>query len=356
MILEKDRVAGISVRTGTSGKTLDAGGRYLLPGIVDLHTDAVERHAMPRPGAHLPVPAAFLEADRQLALAGITTAFDAAAFMDADRRSIERAKEMCGTVLGLRKDAMVRHELHVRCELPQQRSLEAVLDLLDVGGVRLVSVMDHTPGKGQFRDLASYEHFYREVRGATDAMLEGLGHGGRLSLVGRLDTLSRMAEESGAVLASHDDHSAEQVEALARRSGKISEFPVSLAAVRRAKELGLAVCLGAPNALRGRSASGNLSALEAIRLGLASALCSDYHPPAMLHAAFELVKRRTLTLPNASRLISFGPAHAMGIADRGMIQEGMLADLIVVGDRYGMPEVTHVMVGGRVIAAVNATF
>lgn len=355
VVIEEGRIAGVFDRAETSGETLDAAGCYLLPGMVDLHADAVERQAMPRPGARLPARIAFLEADRQLAFAGVTTAFDAVAFMDADLRGVERAEELCGAVLRLREDALVRHELHGRCELPQRRSLEAVLALLGEGGVRLVSVMDHTPGRGQFRDLASYERFYREVRGTDDAgyeaALEELRHGGGLSLVGRFDELSLAAEEAGAVLASHDDYSAEQVEAVARRGGKLSEFPVNLAAARGAKELGLAVCVGAPNALRGRSTSGNLSASDAIRLGLADALCSDYHSPSMLHAVFELARKKTLMLPAAVRLASSNPARAVGISDRGRIQEGGLADLIVVGERFGLPTVTYTIVAGTVVAS-----
>lgn len=244
VVLEEGYIAGVfDGRETTAGpETLEAAGSYVLPGIVDLHTDAVERQAMPRPGAHLPAGMAFVEADRLLAFSGITTAFDSIAFMDAHPRGVGRARELCSAVSSLREGALVRHELHTRCELPQRRSLEAVLDLLGGGGVGLVSVMDHTPGRGQFADLASYESFYREVRGANDeelvAALEETKRAD-ISLVGRFDVLTRTAKEAGTVLASHDDHTPEQVEAVARRGGKISEFPVNLPAARRAKELGL---------------------------------------------------------------------------------------------------------------------
>jgi alpha-D-ribose 1-methylphosphonate 5-triphosphate diphosphatase len=359
IILEEGRIAGISAQAETSGETLDAAGRYVLPGIVDLHTDVLERQAMPRPGVRLPATGAFLEADRQLALVGITTAFDAVAFMDADPRGVERAKELCEAVLYLREGALVRHELHARCELPQKSSVEAVIPLLGGGGTRLVSVMDHTPGRGQFADLASYESFYREVRGADDkgyeAALEELRHGGGLSLVGRFDELSRVAREASVVLASHDDHSVEHVGAVARRGGSISEFPVNLAAARGAKELGLSVCLGAPNALRGCSSSGNLSAVEAIKLGLVDALCSDYHPPAMLHAAFRLAREGVLSLPEAVDFVSSGPSRAVGFHRRGEIREGAAADLILVGEWFGLPTVTHTIRGGMIVASSYPT-
>lgn len=361
VVLEEGYIAGVfDGRETTAGpETLEAAGSYVLPGIVDLHTDAIERQAMPRPGAHLPAGMAFVEADRLLALSGIVTAFDSIAFMDAHPRGVGRARELCGAVSSLREGALVRHELHTRCELPQRRSLEAVLDLLGGGGVGLVSVMDHTPGRGQFADLASYESFYREVRGANDeelvAALEETTRGGGLSLVGRFDKLARKAEEAETVLASHDDHTPEQVEAVAWRAGKISEFPVNLPAARRAKELGLSVCMGAPNVLRGCSASGNLSAKEGIQLGLVDALCSDYHAPSMLHAAFKLAMDGTLDLSTAVGLISAGPAQAADLHDRGEIREGALADLIVVRERRGLPEVLHVVVGGRVVLTANAT-
>ena len=353
VVLEDGHIAGVIEGKETSSSSLEAAGCYVLPGIVDLHTDAVEQQTMPRPGAHLPAEIAFLEADRLLPLSGITTAFDAVAFMDAHPRGVERAKELCSGVLDLREDALVRHELHARCELPQQRSFEAVIELLGRSRVGLVSVMDHTPGRGQFADLASYESFYREVRGADDeefeAALQETKRGGGLSLVARFDRLAHAAGETGTVLASHDDHSPEQAEAVARRGGRISEFPVNLTAARSAKELDLSVCLGAPNALRGRSTSGNLSATEAIRLGLADLLCSDYHPPAILHAVFKLAEARVIDLPTAVGLISAGPARAAGLHDRGEIREGALADLIVVHERRGLPEVICVVVGGRIV-------
>lgn len=363
VVLEEGHIAGVFESREARGPILEAAGRYVLPGIVDLHTDALERQAMPRPGAHLPAEVAFLEADRMLALSGITTAFDAVAFMDANPRGISRAEELCAEVSRFREDGLVRHELHARCELTQRRAVDAVASLFGEvragGNARLVSVMDHTPGRGQFKDLASYERFYRKVRGADDeefeAVLTEARRGGGLSLVGRFDRLAHTVDKAGAVLASHDDHSPEQVEAVASRGARISEFPVNLPAARRAKELEFFVCVGAPNALRGCSSSGNLSATEAIQMGFIDALASDYHPPAMLHAAFKLARDKTLSLPAATRLISLGPARAAGLSNRGEIREGALADLIVVREHRGLPEVTHVVVSGRVVLAVNAT-
>lgn len=357
VVLEEGRIAGVSARTETSasGETLDAAGRYVLPGMVDLHTDALERESAPRPGAYLPNDAAFLAADRLLASCGVTTAFDSVAFMDALPRRVSRAQSLCEAVLDLRHEALVRHELHLRCELPQPSSVEAVEALLRRGAASLVSVMDHTPGRRQFRDFASYERFYRETRGADEevlnAALEAHEHSDDRTITKRMGRIFDAAREGGAVLASHDDDRPDEVRRLARRGLAVCEFPIDEKTARAAKGAGLVVCVGAPNALRGRSSGGNLSAREAIRKGLVDVLASDYHAPSMLLAAFRLADEGVLSLPGAVGLVCSRPARAAQMVDRGEIREGAAADVIVAGNRFGLPTVIHTIVAGTIAAS-----
>lgn len=205
--------------------------------------------------------------------------------------------------------------------------------------------------KKHFRDLEWFRRYW-ESRGRDEdeiaAALEEAEANGHGLAMDRVERVARIAAEHGAVLASHDDDTPERVELLARKGVRISEFPVNAESARRAGKLGLAVCMGAPNVVRGRSSGGNLSAAVAARLGLIDALCSDYHPPSMLQAAFKLARDGELALPAAVGLVTSGPARAAGLSGRGEIREGAVADLILVGERLGLPVVTHTIVGGAV--------
>lgn len=357
VVLEGGRIAGISCQAERTGETLDAGGRYVLPGMVDLHSDAIEKQLAPRPSVEFPEALAFLEIDRLFAASGVTTGFHGVSLMNGRSRGIERGRRLCGMVARFGGEGLVRHELHLRCELPQEEAVRAVEEVLGNGAVRIVSLMDHTPGQGQFRDLEWFRRYWsgdgadEEQIAAALAEAEVGDHGLAMD---RAERVARAAKEHGAVLASHDDDSEERVEALARLGVEVSEFPVNAASARRAQELGITVSMGAPNVVRGRSSGGNLSAREAVASGFLDALCSDYHPPSMLQAAFGLAREKLLTLPDAVALVTSGPACAVGIDDRGELREGAVADLIVVGERLGLPAVTHTMVGGTVVSETGA--
>lgn len=357
VVLEEGRIAGISQTPERSGRTLDAAGRYVLPGLVDLHCDAIEKQLSPRPGVEVPEALAFVEMDRLFALCGITTGFHALSFMQGQGREVERAQRLCALVHQFGGEGLVRHELHLRCELPQEASVGAVEAALRGSSGGISSVMDHTPGQGQFRDLEWFRRYWQEDVGADEtqiyAAIAEAEHSDPAIALDRVERIARAARHNGAILASHDDDTVEKVELLAERGVKISEFPINAESARRARDLGLAVCMGAPNALRGVSSGGNLSALEAIREGLVDALVSDYHPPSMLAAAFKLARENVLPLPVAVVLVTAGPAEAARLTDRGGIQPGATADLIIVGERAGTPTTTHTIVDGALVATAG---
>ena len=254
VVLEGGRISGVSRRAERGGEVLDAGGRYLLPGLIDLHSDAIEKQLAPRPGVELPAELAFLEMDRLFAGSGVTTGFHALSFMEGRGRDVERAIRLCSMVARLGGEGLVRHELHLRCELPQEGSVEAVESALGEWPVGMLSIMDHTPGQGQFRDLEWFRRYWIEDRGADDEqILAAIAEAGSREYAlatDRVERLSRAAARHGAVFASHDDDTAERVETLARWGVAISEFPINAPTARRARELGLAVCMGAPNVVR----------------------------------------------------------------------------------------------------------
>lgn len=357
VVLEEGRIAGVSQTPEGSGNTLDAAGRYVLPGLVDLHCDVIEKQLSPRPGVEVPEALAFVEMDRLFALCGITTGFHALSFMQGRGREVERAQRLCALVSRFRDEGLVRHESHLRCELPQECSVDAVEAALRRFSGGICSVMDHTPGQGQFRDLEWFRRYWREDVGADEAQISAAiaqaEHGEPTIALDRVERIARAARHSGAILASHDDDTVERVELLAERGVKISEFPINAESARRARDLGLAVCMGAPNALRGVSSGGNLSALEAIREGLVDALVSDYHPPSMLTAAFKLARENVIPLPEAVALVTAGPAESARLIDRGEIREGATADLIIVGERAGIPTTTHTIVDGALVVTAG---
>jgi alpha-D-ribose 1-methylphosphonate 5-triphosphate diphosphatase len=355
VVVEEGRISGVFHHYGgrAGRSTVDAGGRYVLPGLVDLHSDAIEAQFAPRPGVHFPPELVFLEMDRYFAASGVATGFHAIALVEGAGRTVSRAREHYAIVARYRHGGLVRHEVHLRCELAQEHALKTVEDLLGEGFAKVVSLMDHTPGQGAMKSLAWYEANLGDERDASGAaqiaILQEAKASGDAWALGRVRRLVRDANNHGAVLASHDDDSPERVELLAREGVSVSEFPVNLEAARRANEVGLSVCMGAPNVVRGRSSGGNLSATEAVKLGLVDALVSDYHPPSLLQAAFKLAREGVLPLHRAVGLVSSGPARAVGLGDRGEIREGALADLVVVGERLGLPVVTHTIVGGELV-------
>lgn len=352
VVFEEGRISGILRRRLPAGDgVLDAEGRHLLPGLVDLHSDAIEKQISPRPGVEFPAEGALLEMDNYFLSSGITTGFHALSFMEDFARSIRRSKTLCEMVHRNRQEALARHELHLRCELPEEGSVEAVEELLRSGETGLVSVMDHTPGQGQFRDLEWFRRYSIQDSGAEESQvaeaITQARRGEHSFAIERVERLAEAARASGTPLASHDDDSPHRVELLAGRAVGISEFPVNVESARRARELDLSVCMGAPNVLRGGSSGGNLCATEAIGLGLVDVLCSDYHPPSMLRSAFKLAEYGIIDLPEAVRLVTSGPARATGMTDRGETREGALADLVLIGGRLGLPTVCQAVVGGR---------
>jgi alpha-D-ribose 1-methylphosphonate 5-triphosphate diphosphatase len=357
VVLEEGRIAGISRKPERSGERLDATGRYVLPGIVDLHCDAIEKQLAPRPGVEVPTELAFVEMDRYFALSGITTGFHGVSIMNGRSRGIERGRRLCELISRFGGEGLVSHELHLRCELPQEEAVDAVEEILETGVAKITSIMDHTPGQGQFRDLEWFRRYWKGD-GADEAQISAaIAEAERSEYTlafDRVERIAHAARTNGAILASHDDDTPERVELLAERGVGVSEFPVNFESARRARELGLAVCMGAPNALRGTSSGGNLCATEAVRAGLVDALCSDYYPPAMLQAAFKLARDGDLSLPDAIGLVTSGPARAAGMPERGRIRPGAGADLIVVGERLGLPVTMGAIIEGQAVFGSEA--
>lgn len=337
-----------------SCNAVDARSQFLLPGLIDLHCDAIERLVEPRPNVHFDMHVALVEADWRLAASGITTEFHALSLDDDEFgvRSETFVQDLFQALVSTHEETLVRHKLHARMELTSKRGWESVTRAIEQRMCHMISLMDHSPGQGQFRtDQAFYEYVARTTH-RTIAEIEILLEMKRSQtgeIPQRIEHITQLAREAGIAIATHDDDTAAKVREWSTFGVTISEFPTTLEAARQAHELGRAVCMGAPNVLRGRSSGGNLSALEAIRAGVASVLCSDYYPSAMLNAAFLLASQGVLTLPQAVRLVTYHPAQAVGLGTEfGALERGKVADLILMKvNSQGTPIVQRLWVQGE---------
>ena len=324
-----------SAPTAVSG-AVDLGADLLLPGLVELHTDVLEKHLAPRPGVQWPLPAAVLAYDAQLAAAGITTVLDSLAvgyLIDGGQRPRD-PRPMVEAVRAAQEAGMLRsdHHLHLRCEIGTESVLRDFEPFVEDCLVRLVSLMDHAPGQRQFVSVGKYREYNQGKYGFSDARMDAL-------IIERLSDHARFAEKHRAAitalcqkhglrLASHDDATAAHVEEAAEIGAVIAEFPTTLEAALAARAWGLGIMAGAPNLVRGTSHSGNVSAAELAARGLVDIRSSDYVPAAALHGAWLLHARHGAPLPAAIATVTAVPAERVGFEDRGEILPGRRADLV----------------------------
>ncbi len=332
-------------------------GLTAIAGLVDLHGDMLERELEPRPGAAFPIELALLELDKRLAAAGVTTAYAAISFSEHRAkhiRSEERAREIVEGVAGLRESLLTEMRIHARFEITNHRAAPVLEELLAEKMVDIVSLNDHTPGQGQYRDLEQFIQYVSTWQGKTREEVESNVRE-RMQRAAEappswevIAQITKLALEAGMVVASHDDDSSEKVDLVRSVGASLSEFPINLEAAKAARAYGMQIIMGAPNALRGGSHSGNLSALEALEHGVLDILASDYYPAAMLKAALSIVERGMLSLPEAINLVSLNPARAVGMTDRGSLEVGQHADVVLV-DHNDNHRVVATLRGGKII-------
>jgi len=295
----------------------------------------LERELEPRPGTLFPVEIALQELDKRLVCNGITTAYAAVALADGPGlRSEDRARELISAIWQHRDLLSVEMLVHARFEVTMPAAVRMVSELLKVGQIQMVSLMDHTPGQGQFRDLETYTNYMTKWLGGDR---EKAAQSARAGLerptswdVGH--EVARYAREYGVPLASHDDDTPAKVDLMHTLGTSIAEFPVTLEAAQHAKARGMCVLMGAPNALCGGSHSGNLSAKSALEAGVLDGLAADYHPASLLQAAFKFARDGLVSLPDAVNLVTRNVARAANLTDRGSLEVGLKADLTALED------------------------
>ncbi len=349
------------IATGKNGfnnaqNTVDCEGDYLIPGLIELHTDNLEKHLMPRPSVLWPNPVnAFLTHDAQIAAAGITTVYDSICIGDTNGSNRY-------TMLGLGMDAFHScveecerdlrsdHRLHIRCELgdPELWNLFEPAAKSDYLG--LVSLMDHTPGQRQWQDYNAYRTYQSKNHVWSDEEfaknVEHLQQRQEKFAKKHTDLVVDYCKENQLPLASHDDTTIEHVEEAVERGINICEFPTTLESAKAAFDKGLTVLMGSPNVVRGGSHSGNIGAMEVAKAGYLGGLSSDYVPSSLLQGAFLLHQKADMDLASAISTVTSKNAKAVGLNDRGEIKKGLRADMVRVHMRKDSPLVREVWLKG----------
>ncbi|MEZ8057849.1 alpha-D-ribose 1-methylphosphonate 5-triphosphate diphosphatase [Vibrio splendidus] len=331
-------IANMSDSTSQLPSAFDGENGFLMPGLIELHTDNLEKYFTPRPKVNWPPLSAMSAHDTQLIGSGITTVLDAVALGDyRDGNRQENLDQFINTVAESQKRGLTRaeHRIHLRCEVPHSTTVGLFERYVNMPEVQLVSVMDHAPGQRQFVNLDKYRTYYQGKYNMTDAEMavyekDQVAQSERWSKQNR-DEITRQCRDLNIPTASHDDATSAHVTESKELGMVIAEFPTTVGAAQRSHELGLKVMMGAPNVIRGGSHSGNVAAHELASLGVLDILSSDYYPVSLLDAVFTLVndERNNLDVAQAVQLATLNPAQALGLHDRGVIAEGKRADLVL---------------------------
>lgn len=356
LVLQDGLIAEVQPGRSQAPGAVDLDGDHLIPGVIDVHTDNLERQVQPRATARWPSRSAFLSHDAQTAAAGVTTVLDALCLgdlgFDAERTEtfLNGVKDLDFlSATGLLKS---EHFLHLRCELPAADLMPLLETAADHPAVRMVSLMDHSPGVGQYADIERYRAMrarampLAEVEKRIDKLLSQRE---RLRGPQRRALLDRIAYRD-LPLASHDDWREDEIAENEADGIMISEFPVSMLAAEAARRHGMQIIAGAPNLVRGGSHSGNVAAADLVRAGLVDVFASDYVPPAMIEAVWRAAAETGISLPAAVATITDAPARMLKMADRGRIEAGRRADLVRIRPLGAMPVVRSTWRAGERIA------
>jgi alpha-D-ribose 1-methylphosphonate 5-triphosphate diphosphatase len=350
---------GNAIQDTEGARIIDATDCIVMPGIIDVHTDALDAEIIPRPGADIPIEVAFRELERKMSGCGFTTVYHSMHLgykvAEYGSRSKYKRREVFETVnKAIKGDTLLNNKIHLRFELTGVDAYDECLEYLEKGYVDMLSVMDHTPGQGQFTKAHFIELSIKSGKTEEQAIEEYEERNSRAVI--KDDALAYMiktALSNNISVASHDDDSIERVITMHELGVNICEFPINMETAVYASNIGKHVVGGASNILRGGSLSGNLNIKDAVLAGAVDSLCSDYYPPSIIHAIFKLYQEYGMALHQAVNLATLNPAKATGIDTfTGSIDIGKDADIIIVKLIDNMPMVLHTIVKGRVVVSI----
>ncbi len=344
---------------------IDASNKWVIPGIIDCHSDAIETELQPRPTSIFKMDIGFRELEKKLIAAGITTIYHSLS-MSKELFAEEKVKKYYRTNEGVlelsnwiranRDTSLINHKLHIRYEIDNVGGIDYIKDMIRNDKIEQLSIMDHTPGQGQFRNLEKYKKVIAAYKNCTEEEaykdIEDMMKREKIS-VEEIEDMVRFAREHKIPVASHDDDVMEKIDLLKEWKIDISEFPITLEVAKYAKEKGIYTVMGAPNILLGGSHSGNLSAETAINNEAVDILCSDYYPASLLYSAFEMYKKGQ-PLEEMIKLISTNPAKALNIYEEtGALEIGKKADILIVGERGDLPLLEKVFSSGKIVMSIG---
>lgn len=352
LVIEDDRIAEIEEHRAYADG-IDAGGRWLIPGIIDIHTDYFEKELHPRPSAAFPVELAFHMMDMRALASGLTTVLGAVRISDDDKgKRTHPLRERNGLALAdeyerLSGMSSARHYMHIRWDTNFEPVDDILEELSRYESIGNIVFNENIPGERQFRSLEDVARKRAAANGMTmEQAMANLQE--RIERNRKINNRPqvRHAFAGKICIGSHDDTTVQHVEEALEMGATLAEMPTTLEAARRAKELGMNVCMGAPNYYRGGSHCGNLSCVDALEQNLVDALCSDYHFPSMLGCMVKMMDAG-LDPSSAANLITLNPARIIGRDDElGSLEVGKKADLTLFEPREGFGLVREVWVDG----------
>jgi alpha-D-ribose 1-methylphosphonate 5-triphosphate diphosphatase len=358
LVMRDGLISDIDIGAGVPTGALDCAGDYLAPGLIELHTDNLERHMSPRPAVVWPHGPAIVAHDRELAGTGITTVFDAmrvGSIPTGKSRYHKYARELASEMLSLRAQGILKisHFLHLRAEICSETLIDELAEFTPDDRVGIVSLMDHTPGQRQFRDMLKMKAYVMGKNNLNET--EFAEHVDKLqALQARLGARHEMAAVAegarlGAVLASHDDTTPDQVATSAAHGVAVAEFPTTVEAAKACRDHDIAIIMGAPNLVRGGSHSGNVAAGDLAARDLLDIVSSDYVPAALLLSAVQLGQMWG-DMARGLATVTANPAHHVGLNDRGVLEVGKRADIVRFSDVDAFVAAQQVWSQGRQVA------
>lgn len=352
IVIQKQKITAVK-NYKSLDVAIDLGDRRVVPGFVDLHGDAIEKEIEPRPGARFPTSMAVVELDKKLSMAGVTTMYHAVGFNDEELskgRGTEQSRDLIEEIYEANKQHLgVDNLVHARFEITSESSLPTIKKLVEDKKVDMLSIMDHSPGQGQFKTLESWKKYHLSAYDIDDEDVEDyIKSKTSKDKVGIVEDLVQFGLKHEIPVLSHDDDCEEKLNTLRNLGVTFSEFPLSVEVAKKAKEMNISTGMGAPNVVRGGSQSGNIAAKELVKEGVCDYLCSDYHPASLLMSPYRLLEDVELPLEKGFAMISSTPAKLAGLSDRGEIKEGNLADIAVIDESH-FPKVVLTFKDGEVV-------
>ncbi len=366
LLIEDDRIKAIAEGCDGADRIIDAHGRYVTPGFIDVHSDRIEQYVMPRPTSEIDFELALKQCESELLHLGITTMYHSISlykdefFGKSPLRTKVNVRKMAGLIKNIHERShLIHHRFHLRIEIDNIEAFDIAKEMIENRMVHEISFTDHTPGQGQYRNLEVYARAVTKYGGKE---IEELGIDGILDYhksktylsFDELRELTELAHENGIAVASHDDDTKEKLAVNKAIGVDISEFPIHIETARAARREGFLTVVGAPNILLGGSHSGNMSAAEAICEGCVDIICSDYYPPAIPHGIFIMNRKYGIPLWELINKATLNPAKAMKIdKDYGSVEPGKKADILIIDVLDGYPVTTHVFVDGKTTSRVE---